>query len=113
MARVQNKSTPILDDLVILIEEGEFKTDDNGNDVTEKNENEVFCAEASIYQSEFHQAGQQGIQPKACLVVHTNEYNGERTVRFYDSEMYVYRTYPRADGLTELYLTKRVSNNDY
>lgn len=109
--RIQNKSAPSLDDVVTLIAEGEFQIDELGNETRKQTEREVWCAEIPVYSSEFYNASQMGVRGTHCLMVWTEEYEKETLVRFYGDLLTVYRTYPREDGLTELYLHKKVSQN--
>lgn len=109
--RIQNKSAPSLDDLVTLVAEGAFRIDDLGNETRAQTEREVWCAEIPVYSLEFYNAAQIGIRGTQCLLVNTEEYEKETLVRFYGDLLTVYRTYSREDGLTELYLHKKVSQN--
>lgn len=69
-----------------------------------------FCAEGSIYSSEFFKYGQEGIKPEVKLVVDSESYSGEMEV-IYNEKLYsIYRYFPRSDGLTELYLAHKLGD---
>ena len=68
---------------------------------------QVFCAELSIGSSEFYNAGQSGVKPEHLLVIDNEEYDGETSLVFDDIDFNIYRTYPRSDGLIELYCNKK------
>lgn len=67
----------------------------------------VFAVMSSINQSEFYEAGQQGLQPYACYTVRLTEYSGEDEIEVNGEALTIYRTYNRPDGRVELYATKR------
>lgn len=68
---------------------------------------DVFAVMSSINQSEFYDAGQQGLQPFACYTVRLMEYSGEDEIEVDGEPLTIYRTYNRTDGRVELYATKR------
>lgn len=66
-----------------------------------------FATKSSINQSEFYEAGLQGLQPMACYSVRITEYNGEDEIEDGTERLTIYRTYNRTDGRVELYTAKR------
>lgn len=84
-----------------------YATDSIGNPVATKKKTDVFAVMSSINQSEFYEAGQQGLQPYACYTVRLTEYSGEDEIEVNGEALTIYRTYNRTDGRVELYATKR------
>ena len=107
---VQSKQLPSLDDLVTLRTCVSSGTDAIGNPIVSNLDTEVWCADTPTPQSEFYRAAQQGIRPEFVLVVHSEEYNNEESAVFYGMCLSIYRVYPRADGFTELYCRREVSD---
>ena len=62
---------------------------------------------SNINQSEFYEAGQQGLKPYACYSLRLTEYDGEDEIKVGNKRLTVYRTYNRVDGRVELYTTER------
>lgn len=84
-----------------------YTIDSVGNPIPTATKRDVFAVMSSINQSEFYEAGQQGLRPNACYAVRLTEYNGEDELE-YDGKRYtIYRTYNRVDGRVELYVTER------
>lgn len=84
-----------------------YTTDSIGVPVPTRTKKDVFAVMSSINQSEFYEAGQQGLQPYACYAVRMTEYSGEDEIEVNGEELTIYRTYNRTDGRVELYATKR------
>jgi len=73
------------------------------------NENRVtFCAELPITSSEYANAGLLDIRATVSLVI-DSECDDEtaRTIRYKGATYAVYRRYPMANGLTQLYLEEK------
>ena len=70
----------------------------------------VFCSKLSITRQEFNVAGQQGHKPEMMLVVDSDSYDHEKKVQYQEKKYDIYKTFPRADGFTELYC--EVNAND-
>lgn len=67
----------------------------------------IFAIVRSASQSEFFNAGQEGLKPDKVFDVLITEYDGE-TELTYNSEVYsIYRVYERDDARVELYTEKR------
>lgn len=70
----------------------------------------IFALVKSASQSEFFNAGQNGLKPDKVFDVLTTEYAGE-TELTYNGEVYsIYRIYERDDTRTELYTEKRAGS---
>jgi hypothetical protein len=96
-----------LDDVCFLIS---FITveDDLGQPIEEQEiERQIFCSELSVSRAEFSAAGQHDRVPQCTLVVDSDEYDQELTVKHNKKKITVYRTFMRSDGLTELYCEVR------
>lgn len=66
---------------------------------------EVFCDVKSITQTEWFEAGRNGIQhPEFVFIINRNEYSGQRVV-LYNGQLYgIYRTYAGKNENLELYV---------
>jgi SPP1 family predicted phage head-tail adaptor len=82
--------TAIKDELGQTIEEEDYKR-------------LVFCQKKSVPQSEFFNAGLNGIKAECVLIVNTLDYQNEKKVKFKDRVYDIYREYSRNDERTELY----------
>ena len=87
---------------------------DELNQVTEIEEYKrmAFCEKKSTPQTEFFEAGRNGIKANCVLIPNTLDYNGESKVRYKDKVYSVYRTYERADDCIELYCEVRSGDQD-
>ncbi|MBJ8106009.1 MULTISPECIES: phage head closure protein [Bacillus cereus group] len=84
----------------------EFKTveDDLGQvEQVELFSRQVFCRKKSVPQSEFFQAGQNGIKSSCVLIIHFFDYQEEVKVKYGEKTYNIYRTYERDDEKIELY----------
>jgi len=78
-----------------------------GVSVATETKKSVYAIKANINQSEFYEAGQQGLKPYGAYAVRITEYNGEDEIEVGTKRLTVYRTYTRTDGRVELYATDR------
>lgn len=70
--------------------------------------NPTFCAELPITSSEFLNAGMLDIRPNISLMIDTESDSAEANRVQYNSKVYsIYRRYPMANGLTQLYLAEK------
>lgn len=96
-----------LDNICYLINY-ETVEDENGYEIEQTEDKKmVFCAEVGVYSDEHYKAAQHNIRASAALLIDTESYNGQEVVEYNDVIYSVYRVYPREDGRTELYLTKK------
>lgn len=96
-----------LDDVCFLISYTTVK-DELGQLIEEQeSERQIFCSELSVSRAEFSAAGQHNRIPQCTIVVDSDEYDQERTVKHDNKKFTVYRTFMRSDGLTELYCEVR------
>ena len=72
----------------------------------------VYAFRFSAGQTEFFNAGQQGLKPTAVFAVRSTEYDGQDELESRNERLTVYRTYDRTDGRTELYTTRRKGIDD-
>jgi SPP1 family predicted phage head-tail adaptor len=102
-----NKEHISLDDVCFLISYTTVK-DELGQPIEDKEvERQIFCAELSVSRAEFSAAGQHDRKPQRTLVVDSDEYDQELTVKHENKKFTIYRTFMRSDGLTELYCEVR------
>ena len=84
-----------------------YTIDSIGVSVAAETKKSVYAIRSNINQSEFYEAGQQGLKPYGVYAVRITEYNGEDEIEVGTKRLTVYRTYTRADGRVELYATDR------
>lgn len=84
-----------------------YTLDSIGVPVETEIKKDCFATKSSVNQSEFYQAGLQGLQPNACYAVRVMEYNNEDELEVDGKRLTIYRTYNRIDGRVELYVTER------
>ncbi|WHY76229.1 hypothetical protein QNH20_19175 [Neobacillus sp. WH10] len=91
-----------LDDVCFLI--SSISTED---DLGQSIETEIlslsYCSKLNISRAEFSTAGQLGHKPQLLLVVDSDEYDEEKRVEYERTTYYVYKSFIRPDGYTELY----------
>lgn len=63
----------------------------------------VYAAIRSIGQSEWFDAGRNGLKPEITFIVFKYDYEGERLVEYNNKRYSVYRTYETKDDLIELH----------
>lgn len=105
---MQSKINPSLDEVCVLIQMVCTGQDASGNDVVSESEREIWCAEAPAGRADLTVAGQTGFSHDTLLLTQQDEYNGEEKARFNGCTLAIYRTYPREDGLIELYMGRKV-----
>lgn len=67
-----------------------------------------YCAELPVTQSEFFNAGMQGIRPEFSLAVDSESAGASAERVTYRGTVYaVYRRYAMASGLTQIFLRKK------
>jgi hypothetical protein len=103
-----------LDDVCLLISVTTTK-DELGQPIETETHRQIFCSKLSVNRAEFLAAGQLDHKPQMTLLVDSDEYDGEKSLRYdkhgnltEESEKYhVYRDFMRDDGFTELYCEVR------
>jgi len=106
LKNVSSKNNLSLDNVCYLISET-FTQDDIGQEIPTENEEMRWCAELPITSSERSNAGLDGIKSELSLMVESEGYDNEVLVKYNNVRYAIYRTYPRSDGVTELYLAKK------
>lgn len=91
-----------LDDVCFLISVTTTE-DELGQPIETETERQIFCSKLSINRAEFLAAGQLDFKPQIMLIVDSDEYDLEEKLKYEEKRFAVYRTFPRADGYTELY----------
>lgn len=89
-----------------------YTTDQIGQRIATEVEREVFCDISSISSSEFSNAGQMGLRPEFKVKVWKYEYNDEDEIVIGEKHFSVYRTYVDQDGRIELYVQRRVGEDE-
>lgn len=86
--------------------------DRNGNPMRAESRSDVFVQPRGVYQAEFYNAAQLGLQPSVTLFISNREdYSGQKVVEFEGKEYSVIRTDWNAqrDGIS-LICEERVNN---
>lgn len=71
---------------------------------------QVFCRVSSVSQTEFFEAGRNGLNPEWRFSVFAADYQGEETVIYNNKRYGVYRTYRDGDFI-ELYVERKGGTN--
>lgn len=87
-----------------------YTSDSIGQLIPTESEKSVFAKIRSASQSEFFNAGENGLKPDKVFDVLMTEYEGQMRVKYDNDNYSVYRTYLRDDGRVELYTEKRVGD---
>lgn len=106
LKNITDKNYLSLDNICYLVDTA-ITEDDIGNQIEANTETLCYCAEVPIARNEFYQAGQSGIKSEICLLVDTESYGNQTKVKYNDKTYAIYRTYPSANGMSELYLTEK------
>lgn len=72
---------------------------------------DVFCQVDSVSQSEFYEAGRNGLNPQYRFRMFYGDYNNQELVSYNGSRYSVYRTYLRRDDIIELYVERKGGSN--
>ena len=83
--------------------------DEINQEIEEITEKTVFADRQSIPQTEFFQAGRDGIRASFRFVINTLDYSNETKVSYNNEIYHVYRTYEKGDFI-ELYVEMRASD---
>ena len=71
----------------------------------------VYCQMSSIRQSEFHEAGRNGLNPAYRFTMFSGDYNDEEIVEYNGKTYSVYRTYLKRSDQIELYVERKGGTN--
>lgn len=99
-----------MDDVIYLINET-IRRDKYGRQIASEDEAQVFCKVESISQTEFHDAGRNGLKPEFRFIVFQGDYNGEEVCEFRGFKYAIYRTYLRDADTIELYVERKGGTN--
>lgn len=97
-------------DIIFLISVTRQK-DSNGLWVETEEKRQVYCQVDSIRQSEFFEAGRNGLNPEYRFTMFSGDYNGETIVEYHDQTYSVYRTYLTRSDNIELYVERKGGTN--
>lgn len=110
-----------MDDVITLIQEAVTGHDENGNEIIEHIERELFCRVSGVTRAEFYQAAQVGLQPDLTVRLScSDDYFGEKLARFHEENYAVIRTVTALDSTRsgmaldeiELVLSKKAGDID-
>ena len=71
----------------------------------------VYCQVSSVQQSEFHDAGRNGLNPSFRFTMFSGDYNDEEIVEYNGKTYSVYRTYLKRSDQIELYVQRKGGTN--
>lgn len=80
------------------------RQNENGEFITEETPRDVFCNVRSVNRSEWHDAGQMGMNPQWVVTMFAPDYNGEEICVLHGARYSVYRTYFGKNDMLDLYL---------
>lgn len=72
---------------------------------------EIYCQVDSVTQSEFFEAGRNGLNPEYRFTVFFDDYSNEPVVIYRNQRYAVYRTYLRRNDRLELYVERKGGTN--
>lgn len=100
-----------MDSVIFLISEN-MAQDRYGAWDSETVTRRAFCRVSSIDDTEFYEAGRQGLNPAVRVTVFHADYHGETKCRFESNDYSIYRTkkIPNSDYI-DLYLERRGGTN--
>lgn len=93
---------------VLFLRRKSYSTDAMGQRVPALTERQVLCDVRSVGQTEFFEAGRNGLQAALQVIMLSQEYQGETECRIGEKLYRIYRTYKRRTDELELYLESRV-----
>lgn len=99
-----------MDDVVKLLKVTKTK-DEYGIDRETYVSKEVYCRTRSVTQTEFFDAGRNGLNPEYQITVFHADYDGEVLVEYNGKTYAVYRTYRREGDYIELYVERKGGAN--
>ncbi len=93
------------DQLITLQKKGKPKVDEVGNEIPTYTEQQAWCGEISVTQSEFYSAASQQFKPEKVFELWDRDYSGEERC-IIDGVVYeIYRSFRRSDSVKrEIYL---------
>lgn len=81
--------------------------DDIGQYTATETNREVLAEMRSVSQSEWFEAGRNGLKPSICFVMFRDDYNGEKIITHYGKRYGIYRTYVNESEQIELYCEEK------
>lgn len=100
------------DILITLKKPAKTEPDKNGNDIVRYTENQAWCGELSVTQSEYFAAAARQFKPEKVLEIWNRDYNGENRCIIDGVEYEIYRTFHKSGATKrELYLRVNSSGN--
>jgi SPP1 family predicted phage head-tail adaptor len=97
-------------DVINLISVSREK-DENGFWVESKTSRQVYCRVDSISQSEFFEAGRNGLNPDYRFTMFSGDYQNEEIVEYKGQTYSIYRTYLTRTDNIELYVQRKGGTN--
>lgn len=99
-----------MDDVLILLTENKTQ-DSRGAWHSTTTPRSVFCKVSSITQTEFFEAGRNGLNPQFRFTVFFADYQGETLCEYKGKPYSIYRTYQTRSDYLELYAERQGGSN--
>lgn len=100
----------MVNDVIQLVKETKTR-DTYGVPVVTRTRRQVFCIVQSVNQTEFFEAGRNGLNPAFIFKVFFGDYDGEEIVEYKGKSYSVYRTYITRTDQLELYCERKGGTN--
>lgn len=97
-------------DVINLLEVAKAQ-DDYGQWIETTTKKQVYCRVESVRQSEFFEAGRNGLNPEYKFIIFFGDYNDEPMVEYNGKTYSVYRTYLTKTDKLELYVERKGGSN--
>jgi len=96
---------------VIYLISVSYETDNLGQRIPAETSTLRYCQLSSVSQSEWFEAGRNGLKAEYRAVLNAEEYGGEETAEINGVRYGVYRTYRTKSDTIELYLERKAGVN--
>jgi SPP1 family predicted phage head-tail adaptor len=110
LANISSTNNVSLDNICYLISKS-FTNDEYMQQIEHETQLMRYCAEISVYSNEFFTAGQNGIKSSKAVIIDYEGYDNQDEIIYNGKHYAIYRTFPRTDGMIELYLSERSGCN--
>lgn len=84
-----------------------YTTDGIGQRIPTETEKQVYCKVRSVSQSEWFEAGRNGLKAELQATMFAYDYSGEEICEYNGKRYGIYRTYLRGTDEIELYLERK------
>lgn len=107
---MRRKEKITFDEVVHLVDESKFTTDNLGNKDYSKVMTEVFCNVNSVDRNQFYDASTRGYKLSYVITLNEFEYNNEPKILYNDNEYEVVRTYLLDREMLEITVGEKIGD---